>query len=109
LDAIEPETELSLNLSRFKPEEREAIEPEVRSTPAIARAYWTGLGSRRALRWQHDGKTYSATGLIKHILEIHGCEVHALPGPRYWKVPDGRTLLQVAQDSEDEASGSEPE
>jgi hypothetical protein len=37
-----------------------------------------------------------ATGLIKYMLVLNGCDVHPLPGPRYWEVPDGRTLSQLA-------------
>jgi hypothetical protein len=43
-----------------------------------------------------DGAAYSATGLVKHMLVLNGCDVHPLPGPRYWKVPDGRTLSSLA-------------
>ncbi len=50
------------------------------------------MGLRNAIRWRVDGKTYSATGLVKHILDLNGCGVHNLAGPRYWKVPDGRML-----------------
>ena len=94
-NAIEPGTELSLNLDRFSPEERARIEPEVQNNPEVGVAEWTGLGLRKAIRWRVDGKTYSATGLVKHILMLNALEVHPLPGPRYWKVPDGRTLSHL--------------
>jgi hypothetical protein len=53
------------------------------------------LGLRKAIRWRVDGKTYSATGLVKHILVLNALDVHLLPGSRYWKVPDGRTLSHL--------------
>lgn len=95
-NAIEPGTVRKLNFDQFSPEERAVTEPEVEANPDMGLAEWTGLGLRKALRWRADGKTYSATGLAKHILEVHGCEVHTLAGPRYWKVPDGRTLSYLA-------------
>ena len=94
--AIEPGTELKLNLSQFSPEERAVIEPAVHGNPNAGLAEWTGLGLRKAIRWRADGKTYSATGLVKHILTLNRCIVHPLPGPRYWKIPDGRTLSYLA-------------
>jgi hypothetical protein len=84
---IEPNTALKLNLSAFSAEEQAIIEPEVESNPEVGLAEWTGLGLHKALRWRVDNKVYSATGLIKHILSLHGCGLHALPGPRYWRVP----------------------
>ncbi len=95
-NAIEPGTELRLNLEQFSPEERAVIEPEVQNNPEAGLAEWTGLGLRRAIRWRVDGKLYSATGLVKHMLVLNGCDVHPLPGPRYWKIPDGRTLSYLA-------------
>jgi hypothetical protein len=87
---IEPNTALKLNLSAFSAEEQAIIEPEVESNPEVGLAEWTGLGLHKALRWRVDNKVYSATGLIKHILSLHGCGLHALPGPRYWRVPGGK-------------------
>jgi putative transposase len=43
-----------------------------------------------------NGKTYSASGLVKHILSLYGHDVDSLAGPRYWKLPDGRTLSYLA-------------
>jgi hypothetical protein len=59
-------------------------------------AEWTGLGLRKVIRWRMDGKDYSATGLVKHILSLHGCDIHPLPGPRYWRVPEGKILSGLA-------------
>lgn len=59
-NAIEPGTELRLNLDQFSPEERAVIQPEVENNPEMRVAEWTGLGLRKALRWRADGKVYSA-------------------------------------------------
>jgi hypothetical protein len=93
---IEPGTALGLNLHQFSAEERAAIEPAVERNPDVGVAEWTEQGLRKALRWRADGEAYSATGLVKHILSLNGCEVHPLPGPKYWTVPDGRTLSYLA-------------
>ena len=95
-NAIEPGTELRLNLEQFSPDERTVVEPAIQTNPGAGVAEWTGLGLRKALRWRADGKTYSATGLVKHVLVLNSLNVHPLPGPRFWMVPDGRTLSHLA-------------
>lgn len=72
------------------------IEPKVQSNPEVGLAEWTVMGLRKALRWRVDGKTYSASGLVKHILLLYVHNVDTLPGPRYWKLPDGQTLSDLA-------------
>ena len=67
------------------------LQPEVWSNPDVGLAEWTGLRLRKALRWRIDGKTYSASGLVKRILSQYVHDVDTLPGPRYWKLPDGDT------------------
>jgi len=49
-DAIEPGTELRLNLAQFSAEERAALEPEVQSNPDVGLTEWTGMGLLKALR-----------------------------------------------------------
>lgn len=76
-------TELALNFPQSSAEERSILEPEVRSNPDVGLAEWTGMGLRKALRWPVDGKTYSASGLVKRILFQYVHDVDTLPGPRY--------------------------
>jgi hypothetical protein len=95
-DAIEPGSQLTLNLDAFTRAERGVVEPEVQRDPDLGFAEWTGLSLNKALRWHEDGKTYSATGLVLEILERCGFDVRSAPGPRYWKASDGRTLVEVA-------------
>jgi hypothetical protein len=106
-DAIGSGTELRLNLDQFSPEERMVVEPAIQNNPEAGVAEWTGLGLRKALRWRADGKTYSATGLVKHILVLNSCDIHPLPGPRYWKMPDGRTLSHLASILEEDLADEE--
>jgi hypothetical protein len=106
-DAIEPGTELRLNLAQFSAEERAALEPEVQSNPDVGLAEWTGMGLLKALRWRVDGKTYSASGLVKHVLSLHVHEVDTLAGPKYWKLPDGHTLSYLASTLDGELAKGE--
>jgi hypothetical protein len=95
-DAIESGTALRLNLAQLSAEERAVLEPEIQNNPELGLAEWTGMGLRKALRWRMDGNTYSASGLVKHILSLYVHDVDTLAGPRYWKLPDGRTLSRLA-------------
>ncbi len=51
-----------------------------------------------------DGNTYSATRVVKYILVLNGCDVHPLPGPRYWTVPEGRSLSNLASNLGEDVS-----
>ena len=95
---IEPGTELKLELDAFTQEERGLIERKVKSDPEIGKAEWTGLSSRKAIRWRGDGQEYSATKLVVKILQEQGFDRRAVLGPCYWKIPDGRTLVKVADE-----------
>ncbi len=98
--AIEPGTELKLKLEQFTREEQSLVGPALEEDPRVGRAEWTGLGLRKALRWRKDGGLYSASKLIVKILQEHGVRAESspgsAPGPRFWQVPDGRTLAEVA-------------
>lgn len=107
---IDPGTELELELDAFTQEERALIAQKVESDPEIGKAEWTGLSSRKAIRWRGDGQEYSASRLVVKILQEQGFERRAVPGPCYWKIPDGRTLVEVADElsrSGDELSTEE--
>ena len=93
---------MELELAAFTQEERILIEQKVESDPEVGKAEWTGLSSRKAIRWRGDGQEYSASKLVVEILQQEGFDRRAVPGPCYWKVPDGRTLVEVA----DELNGS---
>ena len=40
--------------------------------------------------------TLRAIGLVKKILQEYGPRTKPVPGPQYWTVPHGRTLVEVA-------------
>lgn len=97
---IEPGTELKLKFEQLTKEERKLVGPGLQSDPLVGQAEWTGLGLRKALRWRKDNGLYSATGLLVKILQEHGArpknDPGSAPGPSFWQVPDGRTLVEVA-------------
>jgi len=97
---IEPGTELKLKLEQFTREEQSLVRPGLESNPLVGLAEWTGLGLRKALRWRKDNELYSASKLIVKILQEHGARPEddpgSAPGPSFWQVPDGRTLVEVA-------------
>lgn len=109
--AIEPGTELTLNLDAFTRAERETIEPVVNKEPEVALAEWTGLRPKEALCWRKDGKEYAATRLVAQILEYSGLPAGGINGPRFWKTPSGDTLIDIAselQQDDDEEDADEP-
>jgi hypothetical protein len=93
---IEPGTELQLRLDAFTQAQRAAIEEGIQRDPELSVAEWTGLSLNKALRWRKDGNMYSSTGLVLRLLELHGHQSASVPGPQYWTVPDGRSLVQVS-------------
>lgn len=98
--AIEPGTELTLKLEQFTREEQSFVRPGLEDDPLVGLAEWTGLGLRKALRWRKDNGLYSASLLVVKILQVYGARPEDAPGavagPRFWQVPDGRTLVEVA-------------
>ena len=98
--AIEPGTELKLKLDQFTREEQSLVGPGLEDDSLVGLAEWTGLGLRKALRWRKDNGLYSASLLVVKILQVAGARSEETPGavagPRFWQVPDGRTLVEVA-------------
>ena len=113
-NALKPGTELSLRPSAFTLEERDAVEAALREDPDLGAAQWTGLSPLKALRWRKDAAEYSATRLILEILRERGLERRSVPGPRYWELPTGESLaelaacLSAAPQSGEEAPQTEP-
>ncbi|MDP9454196.1 MAG: hypothetical protein M3Q49_08880 [Actinomycetota bacterium] len=70
--AVEPVTELGLKLEAFNQAQREAIERGIADDADVGVAEWTGLSWSKAVRCRKDGETYSSTGLVLRILELHG-------------------------------------
>jgi hypothetical protein len=98
--ALEPGTELKLKVEQLTKEEQKLIAPGLQHNPLLGQAEWTGLGLRKALRWRRDNDLYSATKLLVKILQEVGARPEddpgTAPGPSFWQVPDGRTLVEVA-------------
>lgn len=100
-DAIPVGTAISLNLAPFTPEQRSAVKAKIATDPNVGRAEWTGEGIRQALRWAHDGESYSCSGLIYALLTDLGFNPGSLPGPDYWLIEEGKTLYDAACEIED--------
>jgi hypothetical protein len=89
---------LELNLDAFTAEQRPKVEQLVAGDALVGRATWTGLGSQKALQWQHDGQLYSPTRIAVKILEAVGIDQKAVPGPDYWIVPGtGRSMYEESK------------
>lgn len=106
--AVESGTELKLRMGSFTQGQREAIKGGMADDPDVGVAEWTGLSLSKAVRWRKDGKTYSATGLVLRILELHGHRTKSVAGPNYWAVPDVRLLWEVADALAGDEDGHDP-
>jgi hypothetical protein len=91
-----PGTPLVLGLETLTSRAREAVEPLVAETPAVAHAEWTGEAVGKSLRWEYDGKIYSATGLTREVLLLAGMTFGAIAGPDHWMLPDGRSMYRAS-------------
>ena len=80
---------LSLKLSAFTPDEREAVEAALQQDPKIGME-WTGLSPLKALRWRKDGMEYSATRLILEILHERAVDAGPCPDRATGSCPPGR-------------------
>lgn len=89
-----------MKLDQFTREEQSLVRSGLENDPLVGLAEWTGLGLRKALRWRKDNELYSASKLIVKILQEYGArpkdDPGSAPGPSFWQVPDGRTLVEVA-------------
>jgi hypothetical protein len=96
--AVQEGDVLNLKIDAFTAEQRPKIEELIEADPRISRATWTGLASQKALRWEHDGRSYSPTGIIVKILNQAGIDVKAVPGPDYWLLPStGRSMYEESK------------
>jgi len=105
---LAPGDEVTMNLGAFSAADLPVVQAAIGKDPPIGVAEWTGLGIRNALRWRHDGKLYSCTGLIETLREQLGLKRTAIPGPDYWLVPSGRTFYQESLSLEDRRPVAEP-
>ena len=95
---LTPEMVLSIGLDTLRERWRESVGDLIASDPPVGRAAWTGDLTARSLRWEHDGEVYSATGLMKKVLEMAGHGSPTVPGPDHWVLPDGRPMYRAALD-----------
>lgn len=98
---LEEDDILELITGAFTGEERPVVEERVNEDPTLGRARWTGLGGNRALRWEHDQREYSPTGLVRRLHSIVGLPEKPLAGPDYWSVqlPGGANRMSMYEAS----------
>lgn len=48
------------------------------------------------MRWRVDGESYATTQLVDKIKRRNELREGGTHGPQFWKVPDRRTLVEVA-------------
>ena len=90
----------SLELSGGTSDEVQVLSPWLAEDPRRGRATWVARGGRQCVRWEVDGRRYSATGLVKHILDqAYGAAVSgSLQGTKYWFVPGEGSLVELAEE-----------
>jgi hypothetical protein len=79
--ALAPGQAVRLNLDAFNADQRPKIERQLEESADYGVADRTGQGIRKALRWRHDQKIYSCSGLIYGMLESLGFVPGSIPGP----------------------------
>ncbi len=95
---LAPGDVVSFRIEAVASADRPAVQAVIDDDPLIGRAVWTGLGSRSALRWEHNGEPYSTTGLAIEILARAGVSKTAIPGPDYWTIPStGRSFYEESK------------
>lgn len=65
--------------------------------PRRQEATWVNSRSKPLL-WAADGGRYSPSGLVMDMVRSVGITVKALQGPRYWRLENGRSLIDVADE-----------
>ena len=93
--ALPAGTELRLHLPALTVEWREQVEKLLEEDPDVGLAEWSGISLRKALRWKRDSRYYSASGLVETLLSELGFS-SSVPGPQYWRTPEGVTLAELA-------------
>lgn len=89
------------------------LAPWLEEDPRRGQATWVARGGNKCLRWEVDGRRYSATGLVQHILKkAHGDQiVRSLRGTQYWFVQGEGNLVDLANEviRAEELEDEEPE
>ena len=81
---------------------RDIIDAWIGSNDELRVAKWRDSPTA-PLVWQHDGKAYSPTGLVKLIAGKAGLTIDSVAGPRSWQDSSGRTLPEIVVDAESQA------
>lgn len=89
-------TELTLHTtSEVNAEIRTALESWVEEDPARTSATWRN-DAQAPLRWKVDGKDYSPTGLVRHMIAESAGVDRSVQGTKWWVDGDGNDLVELS-------------
>lgn len=77
--------------------ERKSLPRWIREDPRRGIAVWRNSKSR-PLVWEADGQAYSPSRLVRHIRQEAMGNSQQVQGTKYWVAPDGRSLVQIAEE-----------
>jgi hypothetical protein len=84
---------------RLDPDVSKATNAKIRAwvaaDPSRGRATWSNNPSA-PLRWEADGRQYSPSALVGHIVIVVTGESQSVQGTKSWRDPQGRTLVELA-------------
>lgn len=75
--------------------ERASFAAWLTADPRRRRATWVN-NRAKPLLWEADGSRHSPTGLAMAMIREVGVTAKAVQGPLYWRLPDGRSLVDAA-------------
>ena len=81
--------------------ERAALLPWLAADPRRQRATWVN-NRAKPLLWEVDESRHSPSGLAMAMIRDAGVTTRAVQGTVYWRLPDGRSLVDVANELRDD-------
>ena len=92
---VEDGTPVHFRTELLNDEEAGPVTTWLDEEPKRARAVWYN-DLRHPLVWEEDGEGYKPTPLAQTIFANAGIPTKVLPGPKWWLLPDGRSLSEAA-------------
>lgn len=92
-------------------DDRRVLAPWVQEDLRRGRATWVARGGNRCVRWELDGRRYSATGLVQYILkQAYGDDrTRPLQGTRYWYLQGDQGEMNLVELAEEVRRAEENE
>lgn len=76
---------------------RDAVDEWVAEDPTRGQARWVNANPR-CLQWEVDGKTWSASGLVEHIIREASGQAASITGPMWWTDESGLRLYEILEE-----------